>query len=184
MAKKYAMALLLSASLLTGCVAVSIQETEVDPYYTPDLVRGIIADGEFPSQVRGSPFTGQADIAEKARARLRMPGWFSQARFVPAQSVRQHRVVLVFGPTLLGLRGKEACGDFAGMKLAPGNGEIELVVAFCIGDRVLNQIRIQGARVKGPDDPAFGRLLDQSIVSLLPSNDTDRTGDCVAGAPC
>ena len=175
---------LLATSTLVGCVATSIQETEVDPYYTPDLVRGIAAYGEFPTEVRGSPFAAHAEVADKVLARLRMPGMFPQARFVPARSTRQHRVVVVFSPTLPGLRGQEACRDLGGMKLATGAEQIDIVAAFCVGDQVLTQIRVQGAAVPGPEDPAFGRVLDQTMISLLPFNDTDRTGDCVAGAPC
>jgi hypothetical protein len=184
MAGKQLIGFLMGAGLLGGCVFTSIQETQIDPYYTPDLVRGIAADGEFPTQVRGSPFADHPDVADKVLARLRMPGMFPQARFVPARSTRQHRVVLVFGPALLGLRGKEACGKLDGMKLAPDPDQLDIVAAFCVADQVLTQIRVQGAAVPGPDDPAFGRVLDQSIVSLLPSNEVDRTGDCEAGAPC
>jgi hypothetical protein len=173
MAGKQLIGFLMGAGLLGGCVFTSIQETQIDPYYTPDLVRGIAADGEFPTQVRGSPFADHPDVADKVLARLRMPGMFPQARFV-----------LVFGPALLGLRGKEACGKLDGMKLAPDPDQLDIVAAFCVADQVLTQIRVQGAAVPGPDDPAFGRVLDQSIVSLLPSNEVDRTGDCEAGAPC
>ena len=91
---------------------------------------------------------------------------------------------MVFSPALLGLRGKEACGDLGGMELAPDAGEIDIVAAFCVGARVLSQIRVEGASFKGPDDPAFGSVLDQTTISLLPSNETDRTGGCEAGAPC
>ncbi|MDP6403813.1 MAG: hypothetical protein QF797_01260 [Alphaproteobacteria bacterium] len=184
MAGKQLIGLLMGAGLLGGCVFTSIQETQIDPYYTPDLVRGIAANGEFPTQVRGSPFADHPDVADKVLARLRMPGMFPQARFVPARSTRQHRVVLVFGPASLGLRGKEACGKLDGMKLAPDPDQLDIVAAFCVADQVLTQIRVQGAAVPGPDDPAFGRVLDQTIVSLLPSNEVDRTGDCEAGAPC
>ncbi|HJM51393.1 MAG TPA: hypothetical protein QGF63_16295 [Alphaproteobacteria bacterium] len=183
-AGKHLIGMLLGAGLLWGCVAVSIQETEVDPYYTPDLVRSITFGGEFPSEIRGNPFAGQPEIGDKILNRLRMPGMFPQARFVPAASRDQHRVVLVFSPVLRGLRGKEACGGLAGMELAPAANELDLVAALCVGERVLTQIRVEGILPPGPDDAAFGRILDQSIVSLLPSNETDRTGGCEAGAPC
>lgn len=150
--------------------------------YDPGTISWAAQDGELATVVRGNPFAASVE-AEAIAAGLRLPGWFAPARLTtrPADLRRaEHRVVLVFNPLRDPLGGAAACGDVAGVALAPPGPTMRVQLAWCDGTKVDAEAILAAPTGRDPADPRFAGSLNDALAAMLPPRNRNH-GD--GGAP-
>jgi hypothetical protein len=161
-----------AALALAACSGPMTTITYVDneTRYDPGTIGWAAQDGELNTVVRGNPFPASVE-AETIAAGLRLPGWFPSARLTtrPADRRRaEHRLVLVFNPVRDPLGGAAACGDVAGVALAPPGPTMRVQLAFCSGAKVDAEAILAAPTGRDPADPGFAGALNGALAVMLP----------------
>jgi hypothetical protein len=122
--------------------------------------------------VRGNPFTTeQARLNALVSTELAagIPGMSTQFTTSPERAAAPDpRVVVALNPQ--GDPDPETlCATPDGVATAPATGQIQIVAAFCQGDRALGATRTEGT-ASGPTDQRFRRLLWRTASTLFPDD--------------
>ena len=171
------------ALLLSACSGVGSSVTDAFPIlssaYAPTSVWYATKDG-MRTVIHGNPFSvPQAQANAAVLAGLRMPAWHQKGEFIeyPIDGRRRgYRLVLVFNPAHP-INFGDACGDLDEIGIGPAAGRTRVRAVFCSRERPLSQI--DGAvTASGLDDPAFRRLLADTLDQLLPPENFGNANDC------
>lgn len=160
------------AALAAACGdPVKISQSDQILPYSPQLVNYAAQTGAMAAQAYGNPFGSPSDAAALIEG-LPLPGWFTTAKLTarPGPNVAANiRVVIVFNPGWKGPGMDDACRNAGALPLGPGGGaSLRIAATLCADNRAISWLVAEAPTPKGPDDPAFRRLMDQVLVNLLP----------------
>lgn len=175
---------------LIGCVAAAIllvvqsanaatiTRDELHPFYDPDLVRYVAANGSIPAVIIANPFSAGQNQA--LLTTLPMPGYLPPTTLLPttARDRDDGHLVLIFDPVTAS-NGQAACAapdrqttaTNAGPKAGNAN-VLRLQIAFCYDAEVVSEAFMEMRRLKALGDRNFSIAMAQLLSVLLPSQNT------------
>lgn len=169
--------LVVLAGAAAGCAdtGVVLSPTSFYGAYTPTVLNYSATSGGMLVEVVGNPFdVPKSDLERSITGSMSGYQYGPHVNFIttPGEGFRSpYRIVLVFDPTR-GYTESKLCRDSG--TIQPGTGDVVKVhAALCAGDQPLTGVSGQVAKVTGPDDPRFRRLISQIAMNLLPPTNPD-----------
>lgn len=163
--------------------AATITRDELHPFYDPDLVRHVAANGSIPAVIIANPFGAGQDQA--LLTKLPMPGYLPPTTLLPttARDRDNGHLVLIFDPVITS-NGHAACTAPDRQTAPPnagpnaGNSNIlRLQIAFCYDAEVVSEAFMEMPRPKAPGDREFALAMAQLLSILLPAQN-QRSAKC------
>ncbi|HZS81643.1 MAG TPA: hypothetical protein VFA50_02135 [Stellaceae bacterium] len=168
-----------AAAMLAGCSGAVIGHDYHDYGYGP----GEWSGNDMPMLVRGTPFAApQAEIDQAVADAMQGTTFGVPTRFVPAApgASPAYRVVMVFGPPP-GLDGYALCAVRPeppnALFGAPPAARVELLAAFCRGDRTITSADGTVPTGSGPGGAEFRQAIAQFAYTLFPGHMFDKPGN-------
>jgi hypothetical protein len=159
-----------TAALVAGCG--DGPATQAGGYRSPAAWSSFIhatAEGPLLLEVHGDPFHLPPDEFRRAVAAAMtgaIPARPFQFTLSPEQAAHpRFRVVVAFDPPP-GLDAAALCAGQAATA-AKASDRVSLLAAFCQGDAVLASVAGWVAKVAGPEDARFRRLMGQAVRDLM-----------------
>ena len=169
-----------AALLLGACTNGSIIGDDfVDAAYDPQLV-GTMAryGGLMPMEIYGNPFDvpkqelDQAMTSAMSGANFGQPLHFTTEP--PADLSSPYSLVVLFSPAP-NAKANRICGN-RDQPTAPNEVGVRAMLVVCSSDVRISSAVASLDPVSGPDDPAFQRMLKQTLIVLLPPRREDING--------
>ncbi len=178
----------IAASLaLAACDGPRVYKSSYAGHASAPFIDSLVAQGTNATIIRNNPFPNDPDNAAVFRA-IKATYAGGRYKFVlgqPASDWNGYTMVVTFGDNILG--STDSCKN-PNPPLRPGSADrISVIIEYCIGPALITQVRGNRATVSGPQDPLFGRLLDDMVADLFNprlSNKSEPSTDGPACAPC
>ena len=169
-----------SLALLTACSTGGVRLThqETDSAYDSGERAYAGAGRDLLVEIYGNPFDGDtAAFSGAVTDAMQGRNWGQRMNFTttPGPEARlTYKVVLLFDPpvTLLAQRLCSETAEVLAGKPTRGEG-INVLAAFCRGDKALTEIKGYTDSAAGPDDRVFRDLVGQVTQGLFPPNRRD-----------
>jgi len=166
--------------LLAACSGPTLYQPgpssrQIDALYTygaaeRDLKLEVQGNG-FPGQMSGAAFAMRVESGVQGPV-FRAP---THPTLTPNDSARSgYRLVFLFNPSPL-MMGQSLCDGHAD-QVAAVPGEVKAVAAFCVSGRAETEIAAQ-TQAAGPDDPAFGQMLNLMMQALFRPDEKTGSGN-------
>ncbi len=179
---RFATASLLTLGLGACADAVLVQDSPGPrhAYFDGDFEYAT-RDGAVVTEVAGNPFAMPKDRFDAAVRRL----MYGQTEGLPVSFVERpasgktdpaYKVVVAFN-ALPWVSGFELCEKGSLTPTRTGGGELNMAIAFCIGDSLKSDTSGFTSAVAGPDTPRFARLVRQVTLALIPTQDGEEAGE-------
>jgi hypothetical protein len=163
---------------LAGCEGTIISNNYQDNAYGPGEWRG----NDVPVLVRGTPYAlPQAEIDQAVTDAMQGTTFGVPTRFIssPGGSSAAYRVVMMFGPPA-GVDGYALCASRpeppSGVFGTAPAGQVNVIAAFCRGDRAVTSAEGRIGTGAGPHSPEFQHGVSQFAVVLFPGHMNDHPG--------
>ena len=160
------------ALLLSACANGSIINNEfVDAAYNPQLVGSMAKyGGVMPLEIYGNPFDVSKQELDSAMTDAMSGANFGQplefTTHPPEDFASPYSLVVLFNPAL-GAKANKICGD-RDQPTAPTEVGVKAMLVVCSSDVRISSLVASVGGVSDPNDPAFARLLKQTLIVLLP----------------
>lgn len=171
-------ALVLVAAGLTACTQNGVIYNSQQYLAGTALYVGHVGGSNLPTVIRGNPSgLPKADFDQIARDDMKGSNFGRPITFVAGPDSPPYpgyRVVLIFNGPVVGQN--QLCADMipAGGGVRP-DSRIEVVAAFCSGDRPVSALEGGIGAISDPNDPRFRAFLRQVGMTLFnPNNPDDR----------
>lgn len=143
--------------------------------YDPTEINGARGGRRLPTLVSGNPFPGPQEAVVEAVAQA-MTGGRPNDQVMAAKAPM--RVLMLFNAATR--TGHRICDRSQPLPVAdtgPGRGQVQLVATYCRGDQPMTQVTAEMDGVASAEDPRFGNLIKQVMVSLFPPYNPDMQGN-------
>ena len=138
-------------------------------------------NGAIVTEVVGNPFAMPKDRFDTEVRRL----MYGQNEGLPVSFVERpasgktdpaYKVVVAFN-ALPRVSGFELCEKGHLTPIRTGAGELEMTIAFCIGDSLKSDAMGYTSTVASPESPRFVELVHEVTLSLIPRQDNEEVGE-------
>ena len=170
-----------AALAIAGCSFVVVED--------PPGPRANYFDGDFEyatskgaivTQIAGNPFgLPKRQFDDAIRRDLATSVVVGTAKFVAEaddETLAPFKVVVAFN-TASGVSNRTLCQQGANTPVTPHEGQINVKMAFCDGDRLKSGSAAWVGGASTVDDKRFRDLVKQAAIAMLPSQDGEETGD-------
>ncbi|MEM7226126.1 MAG: hypothetical protein AAF495_24325 [Pseudomonadota bacterium] len=168
------------ALALSACANASvIGQDYVDPSYDPRLV-GTMAKygGVMPMEVYGNPFNVPKNELDSAMSSAMKGANFGQpldfSTTPPEGIASPYSLVVLFSPAR-NAKANKICAN-RDQPTAPTEVGVKAMMVVCSSDQRISSAIASVGQANSPNDPAFTRMLQQSLIVLLPPRPEDIRG--------
>jgi len=173
--------------MVAACESADVGSENVHRAGVPSLFTYAAADREMTTVVIGDPFgIDKADFGRAVTDAMQNRNRGARTHFTttPSDNARpDYRVLMIFDP-VANPGQRTVCRDAETLETRADDDRVTLRTVFCYRDEALSEARTTVAKMDGPDEPAFERVVANNTWRLIPHRDPFLDRDRCRRKPC